>query len=193
MLSHKKIASYFMVLSLLFTSSWVYAATYEIDPAHSSVTFKIRHLVGKVKGRFNKFQGTIEFDENNQAASSVKARIDLDSIDTQNADRDMHLRTADFFDTSNFQKVTFDSKAVDVEKKKLVGDLTMHGVTREVSLDYSFNGLAPDQKGRKHLGGSGVVELKRQDFGINYDPGALMLGSEVTVEIEIEAIEKEEA
>ena len=174
---------------MVFCSN-VFAATYEIDAVHSSVEFKIRHLVGRVTGAFKQFAGMIEFDEANPAAGSVKAKIDVDSIDTRNGDRDHHLRTADFFDTANFPKMTFVSKRVDPVAKKIIGDLTLHGVTKEVALDYSFNGTAADKKGLQHLGGSATCVINRNDFGINYDPTAVMLGNEVTVTLEIEAIAK---
>ncbi len=180
------------VLVLLFGSTTAFSATYDIDPAHSNVEFKIRHLVGRVTGHFNQFSGTVEFDEKNEAASVIRVKIEADSIDTGNVDRDMHLKTADFFDTSSFPKITFVSKKVDAEKKKIVGDLTLHGVTKEVELDYTFGGMAPDKKGFIHLGGSGKTTLNRKDFGINYDPTSAMIGNEVDIQLDIEAIQKPE-
>ena len=176
---------------LLLNGSQAFSATYDIDTSHSNVEFKIRHLVGKVAGHFNEFEGTVEFDAKNEVASIVKVKINVDSIDTHNANRDMHLKTADFFDTSNFSKITFVSKKVDPVTKKMTGDLTMHGVTKEVELDYTFGGTMPDKKGFIHLGGTGKTLLYRKDFGINYDPTTAMIGDEVEVQIDIEAIERQ--
>ena len=181
----------FITIALIFSSTCAMAATYDIDPAHSSVEFKIRHLVGRVTGGFREFEGTIVYDATNEAASATKVKINVDSIDTHNGNRDMHLKTADFFDSSNFPKITFVSKKVDPSAKKMTGDLTMHGVTKEVELDYAFRGTAPDKKGFTHLGGSGKTLLHRKDFGINYDPTTAMIGDEVEVQIEIEAIQRQ--
>lgn len=180
-----------IVLGFIFLfSSHAFAASYEIDPAHSSVSFKIRHLVGNVRGEFDKFSGTVEYDENSEAASSVKVSIAASSINTKNENRDKHLKSPDFFDTEKFSEITFVSKKIDPVKKKITGDLTMHGVTKEIEIDYTIGGIAEDPRGRKHLGGSGQVTLNRNEFGILYDPMGAMVGREVKVELEIEALLK---
>ncbi len=176
------------MFGLLLLSGHALAATYEIDPAHSSVSFKIRHLVGNVRGGFDKFSGTIEYDPSSEAASSLKVSIDAASINTGNEGRDKHLKSPDFFDTEKFSEIAFVSKKVDPEKKKLTGDLTLHGVTKEVEIDYTVGGIAQDPKGKTHLGGSGQVTLNRSDFGIAYDPSGAMIGRDVKVELEIEAL-----
>lgn len=183
----------FFVLAALSLTVSAWAATYEIDPAHSSVGFKIGHLVSKVRGEFNRFQGTIEFDPEKVENSSVTAVIDPSSIDTHIEDRDNHLRGADFFDVQKFPEITFVSKRI--EGDKVIGDLTLHSITKEVALTYSFHGVAKDPWGKERAGFSGETVLERKDFGITYnkvlDQGGLLIGNEVKVEIEIEAILKE--
>jgi len=181
------------ILNLVFVFaffSWCYAETFEIDAAHSSVSFKIRHLVSMTRGSFTDVDGTIEFNEEDISASSVTATINAASIDTHNTKRDKHLKSADFFDVTNYPEILFISKRI--EGNKLIGDLRMHGVTKEVVLDCEFHGLMDDSRGNKHMGVSATTVLNRKDFGITYnkvlDQGGLMIGEKVTIEIEIEAI-----
>jgi len=170
--------------------SWGHAETFEIDSVHSSITFKIRHLVSTTKGSFTKFSGTIEYIEEDISASSVTATIETASIDTHNANRDGHLKSADFFDAENYPEISFVGKRI--EGNRLIGELTMHGVTQEVALDFEIHGTMVDSKGITHMGASAVTVLNRKDFGIAYnkvlDHGGLMLGEKVTIEIEIEAV-----
>lgn len=170
----------------------VSAATYEIDPAHSNVSFRIRHMISTVKGEFNEFGGTIEFDQENQARSSVTAVIKAASIDTNHDERDQHLRGADFFDAEKFPEITFRSKRI--EGNKVFGDLTMHGVTQEATLEVIFHGIAEDPWGRQRAGFTARTILDRKDFGIAYnkmlDKGGFLIGDVVGVDIEIEAILK---
>ena len=174
----------------LITAAPVWAATYEIDPAHSSIEFKIRHLVGRTPGSFNVFSGTVDFDESTETLNGVSADIDAASIDTRNEKRDEHLRSADFFDVTNFSKATFVSKRVDPAAKKVVGDLTLHGVTKEVELDYTYNGKVDDKDGVTRIGGTADGKIDRRDFGINYDTTGAALGFVVDLKLEIEAVEK---
>lgn len=175
---------------LLAAAGAARAATHEIDAAHSSVEFKVRHLVGRVTGTFRAFSGTVEFDEANEAASSVRSEVDVASIDTRVADRDKHLRTADFFDTEKFPKAVLVTKRVDAASKKIIADLTFHGVTREVEFDYVYNGTATDSRGNLRIGGSAKAVINRQDFGIAYDPTGITIGNDVELEFQIEAILK---
>jgi polyisoprenoid-binding protein YceI len=178
------------MLLLSVSSSSVEAATYEIDPVHSSVEFKVRHLVGRVTGRLGKFSGTIEFDEKNPAAGSVRATVDVASIDTRIPDRDSHLRNADFFDVEHFPEAAFVTKRVDPAAGKLVADLTLHGVTKEVTLDYAYNGATQDTWGNMRIGGTATGKIDRRDFGITYDPTGVTIGHDVDLTLEIEAIQK---
>lgn len=189
MIHCKKIAAVALLALVAFGLEPVFAATYEIDPAHSSVEFKVRHLVGRVRGTFNAFSGTVNYDPLNPDAASAQAVIDAASIDTNNEKRDAHLQSADFFDVEKFPKITFVSKKADPATGKLTGDLTMHGITREVELAFEPAVIAEGKDGKKHLGGFAAATVNREDFGINYDPTGVTIGKEVTVELNIEAVQ----
>lgn len=181
----------FLAISVfLFLTTAARAEEYQIDAAHSQAGFKIRHLVAKTSGVFSQFQGSIELNEADITQSSVKAVLQTASIDTNNADRDNHLRGADFFDAEKYPEITFVSKKVEADK--ITGDLTMHGVTKEVVLDYQFSGTGMDPWGNKRAGFSATTKIKRADFGINFnktlDQGGVMLGEEVEISLEIEAM-----
>ena len=178
------------ILSIFCLPAPGFAAAYEIDTVHSSVTFKVRHLVGAVRGGFASFSGTVEYDEENPAASSVRAEINTASIDTNNDSRDKHLASADFFDAAQYPKITFVSKNVDPAAGVIKGDLTMHGVTREISIPYKFGGLVDDKRGGKRIGGSGETQINREEFGIAYDPSGVTIGHEVDVMLDIEAVSR---
>ncbi len=166
--------------------------TYVIDNAHSSVAFKVRHLVSIVKGEFTTFEGTIQFDVNDLLYSSTKATIGASSIHTNNDKRDNHLMSTDFFDVKQFPTITFVSTKI--EGSKLIGDLTMHGVTKEIELNYVFHGTSNDSSGGRRVGFSATALIDRRVFGITYnkeiDQVGMMLGYEIPIEIEIEAIAK---
>lgn len=175
------------------------AATYEIDPAHSSVGFRIRHLVGRVSGSFTRFSGSITFDEKQPAKSKVSATIEAASIDTQNQKRDDHLRSADFFDVTKYPTLTFASRHVSVVGKnhfRVLGDLTMHGVTRQTILDVAYGGQMKNPMGPgQRAGFTATTRVNRKDFGIVWnktlDTGGAMLGDNVEITLEIEAAEKQ--
>lgn len=184
---------FIILFGIFLTLSFnVFAGTYEIDNSHSNVGFKITHFVSNVKGNFESFKGTVEFDEAAPATSSVSVSIDTRTINTSNAKRDEHLRNPDFFDAEKYPQITFTSTKVD--SGKITGNLTMHGVTKEVVLDYAFNGTATDPWGGERAGFSATTEIDRKDFGITFnkvlDNGGLMLGEKVKIEIEIEAVKK---
>ena len=178
-----------LMLGVLGTTSW--ATTYEVDPVHSKVEFTIRHLVSKVAGGFNDFKGTIVYDPNNLKTTSFKGTIFTGSIDTNNEKRDNHLRSADFFDVSQYPTITFESTKVQKEKEKLMvmWNLTMHGVTKAISFPVEVLGMGvhPMTKAPQ-VGFEAELVLKRSDFGVNSwtDP-AKMVGDEVTIHILIEA------
>lgn len=171
-------------------------ATYEIDPAHSSVHFSVRHLmVSNVRGEFTKVTGTIRFDSDNPAASSVEAAIDASSINTREAQRDTHLKSADFLDSDKFPTITFRSKHIEPREGggTVTGDLTIHGVTREITL--TVEDLTPevqDPWGKRRIGASATTKLNRKDFGVAWnaalETGGLVVGDEVKVNIEVEAV-----
>jgi polyisoprenoid-binding protein YceI len=175
--------------------------TVAIDRSHSEVGFQVRHLLSKVRGRFNEFDGTIEFDESNPSASRVDVTIQAGSIDTGEADRDNHLRNADFFDIEKYPTLTFRSTSVrpalsGVEGRgdrtyDVLGDLTIHGVTRQVTLPASFLGAAQDPWGNTKLVFEAELTLNRKDFGLTWnaalETGGFLVGDEVKVSLAIQA------
>jgi polyisoprenoid-binding protein YceI len=186
------------VLAIAAASSAAAQETWSVDKAHSDVTFQIRHFVSKVRGRFTDFSGTIVANAAKPEASSVEFAIKATSIDTANDYRDKDLRSPNFFDVEKFPDITFKSTKVSSTAKdqfSVTGQLTMHGVSKEVVLPVSYLGSVPvkDQQGRAtaKAGFSTSVTLNRKDFGITWnraaDSGGLMLGDDVTIEINLEA------
>jgi len=170
--------------------------TYEIDNAHSSVLFKIRHLMSKTTGQFGKFSGTVVIDPVKRDTVNVDATIDVASIDTHEQKRDDHLRSAEFFDVAKFPKMTFTgSKLTDVNgdrtKGKLEGTLTIRDIAKPVVLDVEWFGTAVDPWGNQTAAFAGETTLNRKDFGIIWnktlDAGGYLVGDEVEIEINIEA------
>jgi polyisoprenoid-binding protein YceI len=175
------------------------ADSFAVDPAHSEVTFQIRHLVSQVRGRFNDFAGNIQMDPKNLANSSVEFQIKATSIDTNAPDRDKHLRSADFFDVEKFPEITFKSKSIKPAGKDtydVTGTLTMHGVSKEVTLPVSYLGQA-SMRGTARAGFATTTTLDRKDYGIVWnralDNGGAILGDDVEVEINLETVKKDEA
>lgn len=163
------------------------AATYEIDPNHSTVAFTVRHLVTKVHGTFNKFSGTFTYDKKDPTRSKAEVKIDPGSIDTRVEMRDKDLRSPNYFDTAKCPEMSFQSTKARLEgdKGKLYGDLTMHCVTKPVALDLEVAGEAKDPKGNVHFGASATGKVNRDDWGISSGKG--MVGDEVMIDIDIEA------
>ncbi len=173
------------------------AATYAIDATHSSVGFKVRHMmVSKVTGSFGEFSGTVDYVEGQPGQWSASATIVTASVNTNDAKRDAHLSGADFFDAEKHPEITFVSKGVRQEGDGLVlvGDLTMHGATKPVELELEFNGAMTDPWGNDRIGFSAKGVLDRRDFGISYntvlDKGGVAVGNEIDLMLEIVAIAK---
>lgn len=164
--------------------------TWNIDPAHSEVGFSVRHLgLSKVRGRFNSFAGTLNIADD-RLTSSVEAAIDLASVDTNNAQRDGHLRSADFFNAEHSPQMIFRSTAVTTDS--LTGDLTINGVTKPVTLDLEFHGVTVDGYEITRSGFSASGQIRRSDFGITFNAplgvdGAL-ISDKVTIDLEIQAV-----
>jgi len=164
------------------------ADAYTIDAVHSEVGFRIRHLVAKTPGRFTNFNGTILVDNQNLAKSSVNITIEATSINTDNDGRDKHLRGADFFDVQKYPTITFRSVSVqEPEKGHLLvsGDLTMHGVTKRITIPVAMLGTTRGAKGELQAGFEGALRLNRNDFGIKTFPG--VLGDDVDITLNIAA------
>ena len=182
--------------SLIAASAQGAPQTYQIDPVHSHAEFTIRHLFSKVTGSFVKFQGKISYDAANPAQSTVQAEIDASSIDTNSDRRDNHLRSADFFDVAKYPTITFTStKVTPGEGGKLLieGQLTMHGVSKPVTLDGAFLGAGPGLNGGSSAGFEASTQLDRKEFGIvwnkSLDQGGTLLGDDVKVSLEIEGVQ----
>jgi len=169
--------------------------TYKIDKAHSEVTFQVRHLLTKVRGRFTDFEGSILYNEANPEQSSVTFTIQAGSIDTAEPDRDKHLRTPDFFDVETFPTLTFQTSRITKrgpETYDVIGTLAMHGVSKELVLPVAHMGKAKDPWGGDRLGFEAETTLNRKDFGLNWnamlEAGGFLVGDEVKVSIEIQAV-----
>ena len=190
---HKNLAV-LALLSLILPAARVHAAKYTIDPVHSDVSFKVRHMmVSKVSGRFGKFSGEINYDDKNPSAWSTQATIDAASIDTNNDKRDGHLKSGDFFDAAKYPVITFKStgvKNINGGKAQLMGMLMMHGVEKPVTLDLEVGGVVTE-KGMTKAGFEATTKINRKDFGVSYnktlDNGGLAVGEEVEISIRIEA------
>lgn len=173
------------------------AVQYKVDTDHTTVGFRIRHLFSHVEGRFDRFEGTIEFDKASLDATKVKGAIETSSINTNVAERDKHLRAKDFFDVDTYPKITFEStKVSDVDKTKLTGklhgNLTIRGVTKPVVLDVSFGGEGSDPWGNRKAGFSAQTTINRKDFGLNWnqvlETGGVLVGDEVQIRIDVEGM-----
>lgn len=168
------------------------AAVYNIDPAHSKVGFEIPHLViSTVEGRFTKFDGKIEIAEK-FAASKASVNVDIDSIDTGNADRDKHLKSPDFFDAAKFPKMTFKSSAFrgTPESFKVSGDLTIRGITKKVELDAKYLGTVKDGFGNTKAVFKAKTKLSRKEFGLTWNglvEAGPVVGDEVTIKLQLQA------
>jgi polyisoprenoid-binding protein YceI len=173
--------------------------TYAVDPSHSRIGFVARHaMVTKVRGSFNEFEGTGYFDADNPSASNLQLTIQAASIDTRNADRDAHLRSNDFFDMENHPEITFVSTSVeqvDDETYRVVGDLTIKGVTKPVTVDFEYTGSAVDPFGNHRIGLEGKTTVNRKDWGVNWnaalEAGGVLVSEKVTLEFEVSAIRTE--
>jgi polyisoprenoid-binding protein YceI len=169
---------------------------WDIDVGHSAIHFWVRHMViSKVHGRFANWSGTIQFDEEDPTRSSVDVRIDSASVDTHVADRDAHLRSPDFLDVARFPQMNFKSKRVEKaggSAYRVVGDLDLHGVTREVVLEAEFAGTGKDPWGNQRAGFSAKAVLDRRDFGLVWnaalETGGVLVGEKVEIGIELEAV-----
>lgn len=171
---------------------------WDVDAAHSSVGFAVRHLViSKVRGHFSKFSGTLAFDPADPTTATVQATIDAASIDTREAQRDTHLRSADFLEVDKFPTLAFKSRRVEKGTGKhlrLIGDLTIRGLTKEVTLEAEFLGENKDPWGNQRLGFSATTAISRADYGLTWnqalEAGGVLVGDKVEIEIEVEAIQK---
>lgn len=180
----------------MMTSATTTTATraYEIDKAHSEAVFQVRHLITKVRGRFSDFEGTIEFDDANPERSSVAFTIHTKSIDTNQPDRDAHLRSSDFFSVDQYPTLTFTSRTIDprgANRFDVTGDLTLRGVTKTVVLPVEYLGKATDPWGNEKLAFEAEITLNRKEYGLNWnaalETGGFLVGDDVKVNVSIQA------
>src|SRR5947209_10262547 len=175
------------------------AETWQLDPAHSSIELAVKDMMlVTVRGGFKDVKGTIEVDEQNPDRSSVNVEINAASIDTGVADRDTHLRSADFLDVEHYPTITFRSKRVEGamdkegEKFQVVGDLTIHGTAKEVTLDCTFEGRGKDPWGGERAGARATTRIDRRDWGLKWnqalEAGGILVGHDVRIEIEVQAV-----
>lgn len=174
---------------------------WQIDTSHSDIQFSVRHMmISKARGRFESFSGTVNFDENNPTNTTVNIEVDLNSINTRDEKRDGHLRSADFFDVENYPTMTFVSKKVEQTDEfngRLIGDLTIRGVTHEVALDVQYSGTAKSPWGTVSAGFSAKGKVNRKEFGLNWnaalETGGVLVGEDVEIAIELEIVKQPEA
>jgi len=170
--------------------------TWTIDPTHSGIHFSVRHMVfAKVRGRFGAFSGTLQLDQKDLTKSKVEAEIDAESIDTGVADRDKHLRSADFLDVERFPKLLFKSKHLEKEGEgyRVIGDLTIADVTREVVLTTDYAGQAQDPWGNQRVAFTAKTSFNRAEFGLKWnqalEAGGVLVGDKIEIEIEVQAVQ----
>jgi polyisoprenoid-binding protein YceI len=170
--------------------------TWKIDPSHSGIHFTVRHMmVSKVRGAFGRWEGSVEFDERSPKDAKVQVRIEAASIDTREAKRDEHLRSPDFFDVQKYPEVTFRSSKVEkVDEKtyRITGELTLHGVTRQVTLDAEALGGGKDPWGNQRIGFQAETSLNRKDFGLGWnqvlEAGGVLVGEKVDISLDVQAV-----
>lgn len=182
----KKILTSALLASALFLN--LNAAEYSLDKTHSSVNFKIKHMsVSNTSGKFNDFDAVIDAESNGKL-NKLNATIKVASVDTDNQSRDSHLQAPDFFNASKFPNMTFEMS--EFKKDKVIGNLTIAGVSKKVELDYEFGGKNTDQKGKEHIGFSLEGKIKRSDFNFAPSSSTVTLGDEIKISVEVEAIKK---
>jgi polyisoprenoid-binding protein YceI len=169
---------------------------WEIDPAHSQATFAVKHMmISTVKGHFNVISGHLHIDEQNPANSWVDAQVDAKSVDTRDPKRDAHLRSPDFFDAEKYPTLNFKStkvERIEGNEYRVLGDLTIHGVTRPVAFKAEYAGQGKDPWGGQRAGLSATTKINRKEWGLTYnqalEAGGVLVGDEVKIEIDLEAV-----
>lgn len=196
---HARAISAAALAGALSLSAAAATSTWQIDPNHSAAQFAVRHLaISTVRGAFTKVNGTVQFDDRDISKSSVDVTIDAASVDTRVADRDKDLRSDHFFDVEKYPTLTFKSTKVEQSapgKLKVIGDLTVHGVTKQVVLDVE-GPTAPvkDPWGNQRAAANATTKIDRQDFGVKWnakmDNGGWVVGDDVEITIDVELVQK---
>jgi polyisoprenoid-binding protein YceI len=187
------------IASVITVPALAPAATWELDTNHTAIQFKVKHMVvSNVRGNFEKFSGTVVYDEADVTKSSADITIDLASVNTRVAKRDADLRSPNFFDVEKYSTMTFKSKKVEKLQEgrlRMTGDLTLHGVTREVHLDVEGPTQAvKDPQGDTRVGGQATARINRKDFGLTWNKvlegGGIVVGEDVEITIDVEIVKK---
>jgi polyisoprenoid-binding protein YceI len=171
-------------------------STWKIDASHSLVEFAVKHLmIATVKGRFGQIEGEISVDPADLAGAEFNVTVDMTSIDTRDTQRDVHLKSADFFDAEQYPTMSFRSNRVTAkgdDEFTLVGDLTIHGITKEATFALTFEGQAKDPWGGERVGFSATANINRKDFGLEWnatlETGGVMVGEKVKIEVHMEGV-----
>jgi polyisoprenoid-binding protein YceI len=187
-----------VAVAAVLTTSTAFASEWEIDPAHSTAQFGVRHMmVSTVRGEFQKVAGTVNADDRDPSKSSVEVSIDPSTINTREPKRDAHLKSADFFDVEKYPAITFKSTKVEKagkNKLKVTGDLTMHGVTKPVTLEAELTNTMKDLMGRTIRGVTATGKLSRKEWGLTWnksiEAGGVLVGDEVSLQIDAELVSK---
>jgi polyisoprenoid-binding protein YceI len=184
------------LVSIALFSAPAFSSTYKLDESHTNIGFKIKNLgIATVKGKFNKFEGSGTFDPKTKQINKLAVKIQATSIDTNEADRDKHLRSNEFFDVKKFPLLTFESTKVEYKAKiakKIHGKLTIHGVTKAIVLDVEWGGVATDPWGNEKLAFEAEAIIDRTDFGLTWNKGlkkaaGLFVANEVKLDLQIQA------
>jgi len=184
-----------VMMNILSVPAWAETARWDVDPDHSIVEFRVAHMVvSKTSGRFTDYRGFAEMDPDAKTFKAIEATINTASVNTNHEKRDAHLRNSDFFDVQQFPTMTYKLTSYKSagEGYTAIGDLTFHGVTKEITLTGTFNGVTKDPWGNQRAGFSAEGKLNRKDFGMIWnktlDSGGLVVGDEVHIRLEIECI-----
>jgi polyisoprenoid-binding protein YceI len=188
-----KVLAFLSAVLLLAVSAAAEVQTWQIDPNHTAAQFSVRHMgISTVRGAFTKVSGSAQYDPSDPSKTSVEAVIDAASVDTRVSMRDDDLRSPNYFEVAKYPTITFKSKSVQdagAGKLKIVGDLTIHGVTKEVALDVDGpSAPVTDPKGNSHVGASASTTVKRTDFGVGSSNP--MIGEDITITIDVELVRK---
>ena len=182
-----------LVITSSLLVSTLFAGTYNVDKSHSNVGFEVKHMmISNLKGKFDNFNGTFEYDEKTNTIKSLVGTIEVSSINTDEKERDEHLKGADFFDVAKYENITF--KLEKIKENKALGKLTIHGITKDVTLDFENSGTIKDPWGNTRVGLALSGKINRFDYGLKYntilEAGGVAVGEMVKLNIEIEGIKE---
>jgi polyisoprenoid-binding protein YceI len=184
-----------LVLASFVAANIAQANTWKVDPAHTTLGFSVSHLFTSVQGRFDRFEGTIQFDPEHPEATVIRASAEAASVNTNNGKRDKHLRSSDFFDVEKYRTLEFTSQKLTGWSNgsgKLLGTLTIHGVSREVEFDVRYLGRGKDPWGNERAGFKASVLIDRRDYGLKWnetlETGSFLVGNEVEIRIDAEGL-----